>query len=428
MSPAQKKARKSRDLLLELRELRLKLEEAEETLRAIRSGDVDGLVIQGHQGTRLFTLKGADESYRTLVEAMNEGALILDANLIVLYGNRRISQILKLALSQVIGIHAPAFVPPDLRGAFTALMVESWTDSLQRELVLRRSDHTLVPVQISTSPASFDGVRRLCVVISDLTEQKSREADRAAEQQAAQDEIRRHAIELEASNRELEAFIYSVSHDLRAPLRHIHRFSTLLQEDYSKTLGPEAQDFLGRISSSAEHMDGLIGGLLGYSKLSRGEITLRTVDTTAVVNGVLQQLSEDLKESRADLQVRAPLDPVRADLLLLSQAVSNLVSNALKFVAKGKQPTIRIRTDDRGSRVRLWIEDQGIGISRQHLEKKLFRVFERLAGEEYPGTGIGLAIVKRAADRMGGSVGVESEPGKGSSFWIELQKPENSNP
>jgi len=428
MSPAQRKARKSRDPLLEIQELRLRLEEAEETLRAIRRGEVDGLVVQGHQGTQLYTLRGADESYRTLVEAMNEGALILDDNLTVLYGNRRISEILKLPLSQVIGTHAATFVPADLREAFAALMAESWIASLQRELVLRRSDQTLVPVQISTSPASFDGVRRLCVVISDLTDQKNREADRAAEQQVAQDEIQRHAIELEASNRELEAFIYSVSHDLRAPLRHIHRFSTLLQEDYSKTLGSEAQDILGRIGSAAEHMDGLIGGLLGYSKLSRGEITLQTVDTTAVVNEVLQQLSEDLKESGADLQVRAPLDPVRADLLLLGQAVSNLVSNAIKFVVQGKQPHIRIWTEDRGSLIRLWIEDQGIGISRQDQEKKLFRVFERLAGEEYPGNGIGLAIVKRAADRMGGSVGLESEPGEGSRFWIELQKPENSNP
>jgi signal transduction histidine kinase len=107
----------------------------------------------------------------------------------------------------------------------------------------------------------------------------------------------------------------------------------------------------------------------------------------------------------------------------MTQAVNNLISNALKFVAPGATPRVRIRSEDRGSTVRFWVEDRGIGISAQNRDNKLFRVFERLGGDQYPGTGIGLAIVKRAADRMGGNVGVESEAGKGSRFWIELRSP-----
>jgi signal transduction histidine kinase len=141
-----------------------------------------------------------------------------------------------------------------------------------------------------------------------------------------------------------------------------------------------------------------------------------------VVKDVLGQLTEEVKQSHAEVTVEARLETVWGDLLLLTQALTNLISNALKFVLPGRPPKVRIWTEDRGAKVRLWVEDQGIGISLKNRDSKLFRVFERLEGERYPGTGIGLAIVKRAADRMGGSVGVESEEGKGSSFWIELNK------
>lgn len=424
MKRSPRKVRKPADELVEIEGLRIRLEEAEETLRAIRRGDVDGLLVQGGQ---VFTLKGADESYRTLVEAMHEGAMILDPNEVILYGNRRLAEILGVPLSQVIGAHASDFVPQDLRGAFREMIADSQNGPRQQETAFRRPDHGLVPVQVSTSPAAFDRIRGLAVLVADLTEQKKREAARAAEQRAAQDEIQRHATELEASNQELEAFIYSASHDLRAPLRHVHRFSTMILEDYEKALGPEACEYLNRIAASAEQMDRLISGLLNYSRLSRGELTLQPIDTEALVKGVLQQLSEDVKGSHAEIAVEGRLEPVWGDLLLLTQAVSNLVANALKFVPPGAHPRVRIWTETRATGVRLWVEDRGIGISRQNQEKKLFRVFERLTGSEYPGTGIGLAIVKRATDRMGGTVGVESEPGRGSSFWIELRKPRSPN-
>jgi len=417
------KRKKDTSRLMEIEGLRIKLGEAEETLRAIRRGDIDGLLVQGERGHQVYTLKGADESYRTLVEAMHEGALILDDKGTVLYGNRRVAEILGRPLSQVIGTQAADFVASDLRPAFLDLMRESRSGPRQQETLLRRLEQTLVPVQLSASPAVFDGIHGLCVLVSDLTEHKSREADRFAEQRTAQEEIRRHATELESSNRELEAFIYSVSHDLRAPLRHIHRFSTLVEEDYANALDAEARDYLCRISRSAEQMDRLIEGLLDYSRLSRGEIVLQVVQTAAVVKDVLGQLSEEIKQSQAEVTIEGRLEPVWGDLLLLTQALTNLASNALKFVAPGKHPKVRIWTEDRGMKIRLWVEDQGIGISLKNRDDKLFRVFERLEGDRYPGTGIGLAIVKRAADRMGGTVGVESAEGKGSSFWIDLRKP-----
>jgi len=418
-----RKAKKSSEYLVEIEDLRIRLEEAEETLRAIRRGDIDGLVVQGGQGSQVYTLKGADESYRTLVEAMHEGAMILDDRETILYANRRLAELLRSPLSAVIGARVDAFVPQDLLVAFRTLLEESQSGPHQQETLLRTSDQGLVPVQMSASPVRFEGVTGLCVLVTDLTEQKEREAARNAEQRAAQAEIQHHATELEASNRELEAFIYSVSHDLRAPLRHIHRFSTLVQEDYAESLPSEARDFLSRVTLSAERMDRLIEGLLVYSRVSRGEIALLAIPMSSIVEEVLRQLSEEIRESRGEVTVEGPLLRVWGDVLLMTQAVNNLISNALKFVPPGAIPRVRIRTEECGSTVRLWVEDRGIGISAQNRDKKLFRVFERLEGDQYPGTGIGLAIVKRAADRMGGSVGVESEVGKGSRFWIELRSP-----
>jgi len=428
MNRVGKKTKKSLSPLVEIEGLRIRLEEAEETLRAIRRGDIDGLVVQGSEGSQVYTLKGADESYRTLIEKMNEGALIVDGQFTILYANRRYAELLKIPLSEVIGAKAGDFVPTDLRSAFETLLAEGKEGPRQQETFLRRSDRRLVPVQVSASPARFEALSGLCVLITDLSDQKEREAARDTDQRNAQREVLRHSRELEASNRELEAFIYSVSHDLRAPLRHIHRFSTLVREDYAKTLDAEALDYLKRVSDSAEQMDRLIEGLLEYSRLSRGEIALRPIETSQVVEEVLRQLYEEAKESRAEITVETPLLPVWGDVLLLTQALTNLLSNALKFVASGSVPKVRLWSELRGSNVRLWIEDRGIGISRANQEKKLFRVFERLEGDHYPGTGIGLAIVKRAADRMGGSVGVESEIGKGSSFWIELRKPADPSP
>lgn len=419
MTTARKNSRPiSRNIKIE--DLQFRPGEAEDTLRAIRRGEVDGLLVQGPEGSkRVYTLKGADESYRTLVESMNEGAMILDARETILYANRRLAEILQAPLSRVIGARAGDFVPAEHRALFSATLIEGLSGPRKQELPLRRADQTTVTVQISANSAEFDGLTGLCVLVSDLTEQKEREAARGAEQ-------RRHATELETANQELESFIYSVSHDLRAPLRHIHRFSTIVREENEERLDEEALDFLGRVALAAEQMDRLIEGLLGYSRLSRGGVSMGAVDTTAVVEDIVRRHSEEIRESRADVRIDRPLEPVWGDVLLLTQAVSNLVSNALKFVAPGAVPKIRIRTERRGRMVRLWVEDQGIGISRPDLERKLFHVFERLDGQKYPGTGIGLAIVKKAADRMGGSVGVESEAGRGSRFWIELFHPKEA--
>jgi signal transduction histidine kinase len=220
---------------------------------------------------------------------------------------------------------------------------------------------------------------------------------------------------------ELEAFTYTVSHDLRAPLRAMFGFAQALEEDYGPGLDGLGRDYLGRILGAAQRLDRLIQDLLAYSRLGRQTVSLHPLNLDSLLQDVLSQLEGALAEAGARVELAADLPGVRAHAPILTQALVNLVGNAARFVAPGVRPEIRIWAEARPGWVRLWVSDNGIGIAPEH-QGRIFEVFERLHGiETYPGTGIGLAIVRRAAARLGGSCGVQSQPGQGSQFWIDLE-------
>lgn len=225
---------------------------------------------------------------------------------------------------------------------------------------------------------------------------------------------------LEEAMREANNFAYTVAHDLRAPLRAIAGFCQALQEDCSDALDEKGQDYVARIVSGARKMDDLIRDLLDYARLNRAEIKQTLVDLDGVADEVLQQMAAELLERHASVEVVRPLGRVVGHAPVLAQVLTHLISNAAKFVAPGVMPAVRIGTERRDGHVRIFVQDNGIGIVAQHQER-IFGIFERLnRAEDYPGTGIGLAIVRRAIERLGGGHGVESEPGRGSRFWIEL--------
>jgi len=227
--------------------------------------------------------------------------------------------------------------------------------------------------------------------------------------------------ELRAANEELETFTYSVSHDLRAPLRAVCGLSQVLLEDYpGRPLDREGVDCLSRIGRAACRMDGLIQDLLRYSRLSHSEITLEPTDVKEALTSILDEMDSEIRSRNARILVEEPLPGIRADRILLQQALTNLISNAIKFMPPGVAPEVRIRAEAADGTVRLSVIDNGIGIAPEH-QVRIFRIFERLhAATDYPGVGIGLALVRKSVDRMGGKVGVESSPGRGSCFWIEL--------
>lgn len=221
-------------------------------------------------------------------------------------------------------------------------------------------------------------------------------------------------------NTQLTSFAYSVAHDLRAPLRAMQGFSQALVEDFGHLLPKEGKEYTDRIIAASSRMDRLIRDLLDYSRLSRDEVALAPVSLNDVFLEVRSQCLKECPIDGADILLPENLPSVMGARSVLLQIFNNLISNALKFVSKGTIPQVSIKSELHNRMIRIWVEDNGIGIPAAHLER-IFGVFERLHGvDQYPGTGIGLAIVRKGAERLGGKAGVLSEPGKGSRFWVEI--------
>ncbi len=227
--------------------------------------------------------------------------------------------------------------------------------------------------------------------------------------------------QLQQTVEELEVFSYSLAHDLRAPLRAMRGYSDVLVSDHGERLDPEALGYLRRIGSAAERMDALVRDILSYSKVASGDLDMRPIDVGQLIHEITA-LYPGLQKSNADITIAGPIPPVMANEAALSQIVSNLLGNAVKFVRPGVRPRVDVRSEVNNGYVCLWFEDNGIGIPKS-AQARLFNLFTRLQRpEDYEGTGIGLAIVRKAATRMGGSVGVESDAGKGSRFWVQLKQ------
>ncbi len=251
----------------------------------------------------------------------------------------------------------------------------------------------------------------------------------AEELEIAREKLRHHADDLErevalwtASLQEaiaqLEEFSYSVSHDLRAPVRAIAGYNRVLREDFGNLLPPDAIEFLDKIDRGAQRMERLVSDVLTMSRVARAEIRLHSIPLQQFVGDIVEQ-HPSMRESGAEIQIIAP-HSVLADEVPLSQAITNLLANAVKFVEPGQKAQVTVRSEISGNKVRIWVEDQGVGIPEQHRDK-LFGMFQRLPSKsKFEGTGIGLAIVRKAAERMGGTVGMEANAPKGSRFWIEL--------
>ncbi len=233
--------------------------------------------------------------------------------------------------------------------------------------------------------------------------------------------VAERTAELRAANEQLETFVYSIAHDLRAPLRSMTAYAHLLVDDHGPKLDADAQRMLQRIRTSSEFMDRLLIDLLAYGRAARVELEIGPVETQRAWQSALFQCASQIEQTRAQIETVAPLPKVRAHEATLGQILANLLSNALKFVPSGIQPRVRFRGEKDNPMIRLWVEDNGIGIAPEHRDR-VFRVFERLNGPRYPGTGIGLSIVRKGVERMGGHVGLESAPGRGTRFWIELPK------
>ena len=224
---------------------------------------------------------------------------------------------------------------------------------------------------------------------------------------------------LEAANRELESFSYSVSHDLRSPLRAIDGYSLMLEEDYAAQLDETARRYIQTIRSGSQRMAALIDDLLTFSRLSRQTLNRQTVDMTMLARRAAAEVLENQPEPKPAVNI-PDLPPVPGDPALLRQVWTNLISNAVKYSAKSSTPEVLVRAATEGRQVRYEIQDNGVGFDMKYADK-LFGVFQRLHSmDEYPGTGVGLAIVQRIITRHKGAVTAKGERGKGATFGFTL--------
>jgi PAS domain S-box-containing protein len=284
------------------------------------------------------------------------------------------------------------------------------------ELFGRRRDNTEFPLDIMLSPLETDEGPQALAVVRDITERR-----------AADEKIRRLNLDLqlqnarlEIANKELESFSYSVSHDLRAPLRHIDGFASLLSKHAAATLDEKGHRFLAVISESARRMGRLIDDLLSFSRMGRTQMDPGKIDLDPIVAEIVRQIAE--RNSAIEWDVR-PLPPVRADAAMLRQVWFNLIDNAAKYAAGSKPPRIEIASlpPDPGAMEQVfYVRDNGVGFDMRYAVK-LFGVFQRLHSEaEFEGTGIGLANVRRIVTRHGGRTWAESRVGDGATFYFSL--------
>lgn len=358
-----------------------------------------------------------EQRFQVTVESAPSAMIMVNHEGRIILANKQTEQLFGYTRGELLGQSIDILVPrryrerhSEHRGAFSRQPAVRPMGA-GRDFYGVRKDGSEVPVEIGLNPVQTEEGLSVLASVVDITERKQ-----------ADEQLRRHAADL-------ESFSYSLAHDLRSPVLSISGLSRLTIKDYAERLGPTGQDYLRRIAGHAGQMDELIRDLLTYSRLSGSILKPQWISLKAVLTDLLKQLAEEIRRSGAQIDIQEPLPELLADRTVVAQILSNLLSNAMKFVGPGAAPQVRVWAEDNGQFFRLWVEDHGIGIAPEHQEK-IFQTFERLHNpESYPGTGIGLAIVAKGVERLGGRKGVESELGRGSRFWIELpRRPSASGP
>jgi PAS domain S-box-containing protein len=363
------------------------------------------------------TMERETRRLAAIVDSSDDAIISKDLNGVVQTWNRAAEQMFGYTPAEMIGRPITTIIPEDrLQEEGDVLgRIRSGMSIGHYETIRRAKDGTLVPISLTVSPicdrhGRVVGASKIARDLSVLR----------AYATTLEQTVKARTASLELANTQLESFAYSVSHDLRAPLRGMQGLSHALLEDYGEQLDERGRDYAARIVREAAALDQLIQDLLTYSRLTHIEVEMEDIGVGEVLDSALENLREDIRLSHAVVRVSGSLPNVRANRTMLIQAVTNLISNAVKF--GGAHPAVVVVLERDGDLARITVEDHGIGIAPQHQER-IFRAFERLHGvERYPGTGMGLAIVRKAMERQGGRVGVQSEEGQGSRFWIELPR------
>lgn len=362
--------------------------------------------------------------FRSLLEAAPDGILVVDAAGTITIANARCKPLFGYEPQELQGQPIEILLPQGMRQKHVGLRQGYFDEPRTRPmgigmhlLALHRDGHD-IPVEISLSPFNVDGNRHAIAVIRDVTE--LRRLDREIKRHLH--EIERTNAELARSNKELEQFAYVASHDLQEPLRVISGYTQLLQRRYADKLDADGKEFIAYTLDSTKRLQHLIDDLLAFSRVSARGKSFSPVDLNQVLAIVTSNLSALINEANGQI-VSSPLPVVLGDQTQMVQLLQNLLANAIKFRRANTPPNVRLSATRTGEYWQLTIADNGIGVDPSYAEK-IFVIFQRLhSREQYPGTGIGLALCKKIVERHGGKIWLDTNVTDGATFHITLPSP-----
>jgi len=384
----------------------------------------DGMV---HGSCRDITQRKGNEQIikrfsRIIEESLNEIFLFDSETLKFIQVNNAALHNLGYSMEEMKKL-TPLDIKPKLNPEqFTHLINPLLSNEKQKitfETVHQRKDKTQYPVEVHLQLLQFDKERLFTAIIADITERKAAENAIKKLNAELESRVKQRTLQLQEANKELEAFAYSVSHDLHAPLRGISGFTRILVEEYGSKLDDEGNRICSVILNNTRKMGQLIDDILRFSRLGRSKIIKNPIDMNLLVNSVYHELTTEAERNHIQMRTET-LGKAYADKELIHQVWMNLLSNTIKFSSGVDKPEISITCKQDADQMIYCVKDNGTGFNRKHADK-LFQVFQRLHSEkEFPGTGVGLAIVQRIIQRHGGKVWAESEPGKGAAFYFSL--------
>ncbi len=395
----------------EIAELHLRLDEAEETIRAIRSGAVDAFVVESTHEARVYTLQTADRPYRLLVEKMQQGALTLSNDGTITYCNRRFADLVGRPLEQLVGVAFRDFVPLDAQEFNESLLQQARAGFSQGESHVQNTDGALVPVFLTLNALPPDSGAAVGLLVTDLTTQRHQEKLNAA------------LVALKESDRHKDEFLAMLSHELRGPLAPIANAVRLLglQRGTESLIQQQARGIIERQLARLQH---LIDDLLDVSRITTGRIQLRLerVAVSSIVNGAVEISHLLIERRRHEFTLSLPPDPIwlYADAARLEQVLANLLVNAAKYTDEGGHIWLTVRQE--GVECVLRVRDTGVGITPALLPRifGLFTQEDRSLDRSQSGLGIGLALVRGLTELHGGKVEAYSTLDQGSEFVLRL--------
>lgn len=370
-------------------------------------------------------LEQSEDRYRRLVEWAPNGICIqVDGK--ISYANRALANILGAREpAELLGMPMMDCVHPDYHALVTErrrIVIDEKRDVPLLEQRYRRRDGTYTWVEVAARPFEYQGKMGSQVIVYDIAARKQAEEELRRLNETLEQRVTKRTAELQQANEDLRTFSYTISHDLRTPLRSVMRVAQDLAASEPIRADTESEQRVRRIVASIARVDRLIQDLFEYNQLARAEARPQRVSLVLLVHDVVGQARREPEFTDVEFDIHEPMPWVLVHRPTLALVLQNLLQNAAKHVAPGVKPSITIRTEDRADQTRLYVEDNGVGMDAARTASA-FHLFEQPHdSSESGGSGIGLAIVRRGVERMGGKVGVESSLGSGSSFWIEMPR------